>query len=68
MASSGSGIHDDSFYPTFGGGTGVATTSGESHIPPSQIPIISFSNSGERSGKDSSYHQGLPRESGRRER
>lgn len=68
MASSGSGLHDDSFYPSSGGATGATATSGELRIATSQNPNTSFPNSGERSAKDSSHHQGSSREGGRRER
>ena len=81
MASSGSGAHDDSFYPSSGGTTGASAPSGELRVASSQTSNTNFPNSGERSVKDSSHHhsgersvkdsshhQVSSREGGRRER
>ena len=68
MASSGSGIHDDSFYSANGGATGTAATSGEFRNVSSQVSNNSFNSSGDRPQKDPSHHQQSSREGGRRER
>ena len=55
MASSGSGIHDDSFYHSSGGADGATATGDLRTISP-QMTTSSFSNAGERSSVDTSHH------------
>ena len=68
MASSGSGIHEDSFHSSNAGATGTTITVGEFRNASSQVSNSSFSSSGDRPPKDPSHHQLSSREGGRRER
>ena len=68
MASSGSGVHDDSFYSSSGGAAGATIASGEFRTVSSHVSSNSYLNSGDRNSKDSVHNQSGGREGGRRDR
>jgi len=68
MASSSSGINDDSFYSSSAVSPGAPAGGSEQRNASSQVSNSNFSITADRPSRESTHHQISSREAGRRER